>query len=74
MLIGSAAGKLEAVFREANFAAISRADSMQNAVAIARQFAEPGDTIILSPACASFDMFRDFEERGAIFRQIVNAL
>ncbi len=74
VLIGSAADKIEAAFRKNGSDAISRADSLEDAVTIAREFAEPGDTIILSPACASFDMFRDFEERGAIFRQIVNAL
>ena len=74
VLIGSIADKLEAAFREPGYDAISRANSLEDAVTIAREFAEPGDTIILSPGCASFDMFRDFEERGAIFRQIVNAL
>ena len=74
ILIGSAADKLEAVFRAGDYDAISRAGTLENAVTMARQFARPGDTIILSPACASFDMFRDFEERGAIFRRIVHDL
>ena len=71
VLIGSAADKIEAAFKRHGYDAISRADSLENAVIIAREFANPGDTIILSPACASFDMFRDFEERGAIFRRLV---
>ena len=74
VLIGSAADKLEATFREGGYDAISRADTLENAVTIAREFAEPGDTVILSPACASFDMFRDFEERGAIFRRTIASL
>jgi len=36
--------------------------------------AQPGDVVMLSPACASFDQFRDFEARGDAFRQIVTAL
>ena len=33
----------------------------------------PGDTVLLAPACASFDQFRSFEHRGEVFKQIVNA-
>ena len=36
--------------------------------------AQPGDTVLLSPACASFDQFRDFEDRGDEFREFVGAL
>jgi UDP-N-acetylmuramoylalanine--D-glutamate ligase len=36
--------------------------------------ARPGETVLLSPACASFDQFRDFEDRGAQFRAAVEAL
>jgi UDP-N-acetylmuramoylalanine--D-glutamate ligase len=43
------------------------AGSMEQAVDIARHVAAPGDTVLLSPACASFDMFRDYAQRGEIF-------
>jgi UDP-N-acetylmuramoylalanine--D-glutamate ligase len=48
--------------------------SLPAAVARAAEIAVGGDTVLLSPACASFDMFRDFEERGEVFRQAVRDL
>lgn len=47
------------------------AESMQEAVRYARIFAEPGDVVLLSPACSSFDMFEDFEHRGDTFKETV---
>ncbi len=49
------------------------AASLDAAVRIASQLAAPGDTVLLSPACASFDMFRNFEDRGDQFRRLVLA-
>ena len=48
--------------------------NLETAVRDAFADAEPGEVVLLSPACASYDQFRDFEERGARFRQLVGAL
>ncbi|MEO5939229.1 MAG: UDP-N-acetylmuramoyl-L-alanine--D-glutamate ligase [Sphingomonas sp.] len=50
------------------------AGTLTDAVELARGAAEPGDTVLLSPACASFDQFRDYEDRGDTFRGLVEAL
>jgi len=50
---------------------IRRAASMDQAVALAAQAARPGDVVLLSPACASFDMFRDYRHRGEAYRLAV---
>jgi UDP-N-acetylmuramoylalanine--D-glutamate ligase len=50
------------------------AGNLTDAVELARAAAEPGDTVLLSPACASFDQFRDYEDRGDTFRGLVEAL
>ncbi|MBO8126669.1 MAG: UDP-N-acetylmuramoyl-L-alanine--D-glutamate ligase [Firmicutes bacterium] len=49
-------------------------NSLQEAVEKARSLSEPGDVVLLSPACASFDMFPNYRERGRIFKEIVNNL
>ncbi|MCD6107136.1 MAG: UDP-N-acetylmuramoyl-L-alanine--D-glutamate ligase [Caldisericaceae bacterium] len=50
------------------------ASTLEKAVELAKKIAHQGDTILLSPACASFDMFKDFEDRGDKFKKIVNSL
>jgi UDP-N-acetylmuramoylalanine--D-glutamate ligase len=50
------------------------ASSMDEAVAIGRSLAEPGDAVLLAPACASFDMFQGYAHRGDVFAAAVNAL
>lgn len=53
---------------------IASALSMEEAIAHARQMAQPGDTVLLSPACASFDLFTSYIHRGDCFREIVQDL
>ena len=47
---------------------------MAEAIAQAARMARPGDTVLLSPCCASFDLFRNYEDRGEQFKQCVHAL
>ena len=51
-----------------------RASSLEEAVRIAAEQAQSGDVVLLSPACASFDMFKDFEDRGRKFKEAVKKL
>jgi len=56
------------------FENITEAQDLEEAVTLAYGIADAGDVILLSPACASFDMFRNFEERGDRFKEIVERL
>ncbi|MDH3500023.1 MAG: UDP-N-acetylmuramoyl-L-alanine--D-glutamate ligase [Acidimicrobiia bacterium] len=69
--IGESADELIAAAQAVPF---SRAGSMRDAVAIADSIAAPGDTVLLSPGCASFDMFSSYIERGDVFAAEVRAL
>lgn len=79
ILIGATADKIEtAVKNSTDFDGcginIVRAKSMEEAVKTAYELAENGDVVSLSPASASFDMYKDFEARGNHFKELVNAL
>ena len=50
---------------------LRRSGDLATAVAQASDAAEPGDVVLLSPACASYDQFRDYEERGEVFRSLI---
>ena len=67
--IGEDAPKLEAAFGD--LAPAVRAADMDDAVARAGALAAPGDVVLLSPACASFDMYDNFEHRGRVFKECV---
>jgi UDP-N-acetylmuramoylalanine--D-glutamate ligase len=72
VLIGEAADKIDAAFR--SVVPVERAASMEDAVAVEARLAEPGDAVVLSPACSSFDMFRDYAHRAQVFRAAVDKL
>ncbi|PZW67810.1 UDP-N-acetylmuramoylalanine--D-glutamate ligase [Pseudomonas sp. URMO17WK12:I1] len=72
VLLGRDAEKLAAVLEGA--VDIIRVDSLQAAVEQAAAIAQSGDAVLLSPACASLDMFKNFEERGRLFAQAVEEL
>ena len=65
MLLGRDSSRLANALQGATV--IERAETMREAVQRARNAARPGDTVLLSPACASFDMYANFEERGDDF-------
>lgn len=79
ILMGATADKIEAAVKSSpeyseQSPVILRAENMQCAVNLARENAEKGDIVALSPASASFDMYKDFEERGEHFMSIVKEL
>ena len=69
ILIGEDAANIESQLK--NHAEIVRADLMRDAVQKSFEASERGDAVLLAPACASFDMFKSFEERGTVFKQEV---
>lgn len=70
--IGESASKVEAAFRGTT--QITTATSMEQAVRIAHDVALPGQIVLLSPACASFDWFDNYEHRGRVFKELVRGL
>jgi UDP-N-acetylmuramoylalanine--D-glutamate ligase len=73
LLIGEDAPRLEAALSAAGIDT-ERCATLEGAVGAARAAARAGDVVLLSPACASFDMFRDYEHRGDAFRHLVRGL
>jgi UDP-N-acetylmuramoylalanine--D-glutamate ligase len=75
-LIGEAAERMEAELAPAAEAGVEITDvgTLERAVEAAAGAAKPGEVVLLSPACASFDAFKDFEQRGDRFRELVEAL
>lgn len=74
VLIGKTADKLEKTAYEHGFRSTHRVQDLQAAVRKCHELAEPGDAVLLSPACASWDMFSNYEERGRLFKEYVREL
>jgi UDP-N-acetylmuramoylalanine--D-glutamate ligase len=72
--IGEARDEIVAALQSAPVEGTETATDMAQAVRQAYAASRPGDTVLLSPACASFDMFANYAERGEVFRQSVRAL
>lgn len=72
LLVGAAAPKIERQIEGA--VNLVRSGTIAQAIAYAAERAQPGDTVLLAPACASFDQFDNFEHRGQVFKQLVEAL
>ena len=70
--IGAAAEKIESHIKGA--AEIVHAETLENAIRRASAVAEPGDIVLLAPACASFDQFQSYHHRGRVFKEVVQAL
>ncbi|KLU60456.1 UDP-N-acetylmuramoylalanine--D-glutamate ligase [Peptococcaceae bacterium CEB3] len=71
VLLGQAADEMEQAAREAGVSRILRAGSFPEGVETAIAEAQAGDVVLLSPACTSWDMFKSYEERGELFKELV---
>lgn len=71
VLIGATKDKIADACDKAGFADYVKVDSFEEAVKYCAEYAEAGDAVLLSPACASWDMFKSYEERGRIFKKLV---
>ncbi len=74
VLIGVTAEKIADTARKHGFTNIKFADSLEEAVKVSANEAENGEVVLLSPACASWDMFNSYEQRGDLFKMYVNEL
>ena len=73
-VLGATADKLISCCENYGFKNYKKVESFEEAVELLSSMAKPGDAVLLSPACASWGMFNNYEERGAKFKELVNAL
>ncbi|MBR1865585.1 MAG: UDP-N-acetylmuramoyl-L-alanine--D-glutamate ligase, partial [Lachnospiraceae bacterium] len=71
---GQTAQTIEETAERYGFTDVERVRDLKEAVAVCAQCAEPGEAVLLSPACASWDMFQSYEQRGDLFKEYVNEL
>lgn len=74
VVLGQTAEEIKRAVQKVGFTAVTHVATLKEAVLQAKKIAQPGDVILLSPACASFDMFQSFEHRGEVFKEIVRNL
>jgi UDP-N-acetylmuramoylalanine--D-glutamate ligase len=74
VLIGQTRDKIAECARAHGFHEIMYAEDMAEAVRVCAAYADPGDNVLLSPACASWGMFENYEQRGRIYKECVRAL
>ena len=74
VLIGQTSDKIEATAKKYGFTNIIKAESLKEVVDICAENAKDGDAVLLSPACASWGMFKNYEQRGDKFKELVNQL
>jgi UDP-N-acetylmuramoylalanine--D-glutamate ligase len=74
ILLGQTAEKIAECAKKHGFHDIIMVENMKEAVDVCKEKAEPGEAVLLSPACASWGMFKNYEERGNIFKSFVNRL
>lgn len=74
VILGECKAEIKDAVSKTGFTSIYEADDFDDAVKIAARVSETGQIVLLSPACASWDMFKNFEERGERFREVVSSL
>jgi UDP-N-acetylmuramoylalanine--D-glutamate ligase len=74
VLLGQTADKIEVCAREHGFENIYKTDSLEQAMETCITLAQPGDAVLLSPACASWGMFPNYEVRGRMFKELVHKI
>jgi UDP-N-acetylmuramoylalanine--D-glutamate ligase len=74
VLVGEARTRFKKALLKEGFNKIHDSGTFKDAVTKCGKLAKSGDAVLLSPACASFDMFNNYEERGKVFKKIVSNL
>ena len=74
VLIGQTREKIAECTRKPGFDKIRFADTYEECLKLCTELAQPGEAVLLSPACASWDMFKSFEQRGELFKKYVRDL
>lgn len=74
ILIGETKDKIAACAQECGITSIHKTGTLEDAITLSKTLSEPGDAILLSPACASFGLFKNYEHRGEKFKELVHNL